>query len=78
MVLSVTEDELVREMRQVPNPEPQVPFRANKAEKTYIMRAAEQTILCGVISRVIRTVSFRLSNVDTAAVENTGAGSGKP
>ena len=51
MVLSVTEDDLVRVNMGEPNFEPsQVPFRANKAEKTYIMRAAEQTVLCGVVS----------------------------
>ncbi len=34
-----------------PNFDPQaVPFRAAKAEKTYIMRVAEQTVLCGVVS----------------------------
>ena len=44
MALSVTEDDLVRVNMGEPNFEPsQVPFRANKAEKTYIMRAAEQT-----------------------------------
>ncbi len=28
----------------------QVPFKANKAEATYILRVEEQTILCGVVS----------------------------
>ena len=51
MVLTVTDDDLVRVNMGEPNFEPSaVPFRANKAEKTYIMRAAEQTILCGVVS----------------------------
>ena len=50
-VLTVTNDDLVRVNMGEPNFEPSaVPFRANKAEKTYIMCAAEQTILCGVVS----------------------------
>ncbi len=41
MVLTVTDDDLVRVNMGEPNFEPSaVPFRANKAEKTYIMRAA--------------------------------------
>lgn len=72
MVLSVTEDDLVRVNMGEPNFEPsQVPFRANKAEKTYIMRAAEQTVLCGVVSMGIRTASS-VDDVDTAAVETLG------
>lgn len=51
MVLTVTEDDMVRVNMGEPNFDPQqVPFRAAKAEKTYIMRAAEQTVLCGVVS----------------------------
>ncbi|HDM8300119.1 TPA: diaminopimelate epimerase [Yersinia enterocolitica] len=51
MILSVTEDELVCVNMGEPNFEPQsVPFRAAKAEKTYILRAAEHTVLCGVVS----------------------------
>lgn len=73
MVLSVTEDELVRVNMGEPNFEPaQVPFRANKAEKTYIMRAAEQTILCGVVSMGNPHCVIQVDNVDTAAVETLG------
>ncbi|TKI04172.1 diaminopimelate epimerase [Martelella alba] len=51
MVLTVTDDDLVRVNMGEPNFEPaEVPFRAGKAEKTYIMRVAEQTVLCGVVS----------------------------
>ena len=47
-----------------------MPFRANKAEKTYIMRAAEQTILCGVVSMGNPHCVIQVDDVDTAAVEN--------
>ncbi|MBI0217914.1 diaminopimelate epimerase [Yersinia pestis] len=51
MILSVTEDEQVCVNMGEPDFEPQtVPFRAAKAEKTYILRAAEHTVLCGVVS----------------------------
>ena len=51
MVLSVTDDDLVCVNMGEPTFDPQaVPFRAAKAEKTYIMRVAEQTVLCGVVS----------------------------
>lgn len=50
-----------------PNFEPSaVPFRANKAEKTYIMRAAEQTILCGVVSMGNPHCVIQVDDVDTA------------
>jgi len=56
-----------------PNFEPSaVPFRANKAEKTYIMRAAEQTILCGVVSMGNPHCVIQVDDVDTAAVETLG------
>lgn len=73
MVLSVTEDDLVRVNMGEPNFEPsQVPFRANKAEKTYIMRAAEQTVLCGVVSMGNPHCVIQVDDVDTAAVETLG------
>ena len=73
MVLSVTDDELVRVNMGEPNFEPSaVPFRANKAEKTYIMRAAEQTVLCGVVSMGNPHCVIQVDNVETAAVETLG------
>ena len=73
MVLSVTEDDLVRVNMGEPNFEPsQVPFRANKAEKTYIMRAAEQTVLCGVVSMGNPHCVIQVDDVETAAVETLG------
>ena len=76
MVLSVTEDDLVRVNMGEPNFEPsQVPFRANKAEKTYIMRAAEQTVLCGVVSMGSRS-HIRLRVYERGAGETQACGSG--
>lgn len=73
MVLSVTDDELVRVNMGEPNFEPsQVPFRANKAEKTYIMRAAEQTVLCGVVSMGNPHCVIQVDDVATAPVETLG------
>lgn len=73
MVLSVTEDDLVRVNMGEPNFEPsQVPFRANKAEKTYIMRAAEQTVLCGVVSMGNPHCVIQVDDVETATVETLG------
>lgn len=73
MVLTVTDDDLVRVNMGEPNFEPSaVPFRANKAEKTYIMRAAEQTILCGVVSMGNPHCVIQVDDVDTAAVETLG------
>jgi len=73
MVLSVTDDELVRVNMGEPNFEPsEVPFRANKAEKTYIMRAAEQTIMCGVVSMGNPHCVIQVDDVTTAAVETLG------
>ena len=70
---TVTDDDLVRVNMGEPNFEPSaVPFRANKAEKTYIMRAADQTILCGVVSMGNPHCVIQVDDVDTAAVETLG------
>ncbi|WP_409158667.1 diaminopimelate epimerase [Pectobacterium sp. B2J-2] len=73
MVLSVTDDDLVRVNMGEPNFEPQqVPFRAVKAEKTYIMRADEHTVLCGVVSMGNPHCVIQVEDVDTAQVETLG------
>ncbi|OSN04398.1 diaminopimelate epimerase [Lonsdalea iberica] len=73
MVLSVTEDELVRVNMGEPNFEPQqIPFRATKAEKTYIMRVADHTVLCGAVSMGNPHCVVQVDDVDTAAVETLG------
>ncbi|MBG6249196.1 MULTISPECIES: diaminopimelate epimerase [Symbiopectobacterium] len=73
MVLSVTDDELVRVNMGEPDFEPQrVPFRAAKAEKTYILRASYNTVLCGVVSMGNPHCVIQVDDVDTANVETLG------
>ncbi|CRY56068.1 diaminopimelate epimerase [Yersinia intermedia] len=73
MVLSVTEDELVCVNMGEPNFDPQaVPFRATKAEKTYIFRAAEQTVLCGVVSMGNPHCVLQVEDVSVANVALLG------
>lgn len=73
MVLSVTQDELVCVNMGEPNFEPQqVPFRANKAENLYLMRAAEQTVMCGVVSMGNPHCVLQVDSVKTARVETLG------
>lgn len=57
MVLTVNDNDDVCVNMGEPEFEPQkVPFRAIKAEKTYIIRALERTVLCGVVQWEIPTV----------------------
>ncbi len=73
MVLSVNSEELVRVNMGEPNFEPQqVPFRANKAENIYLLRAAEQTVMCGVVSMGNPHCVIQVESVKTAAVETLG------
>ncbi|KAB8312694.1 diaminopimelate epimerase [Erwinia endophytica] len=73
MVLTVTPDELVCVNMGEPNFEPQqVPFRANKAENIYLMRAAEQTVMCGVVSMGNPHCVLQVESVKTALVESLG------
>lgn len=73
MLLSVTPDDLVRVNMGVPNFDPtKVPFRASKVEKTYIMRAADQTVLCGVVSMGNPHCVIQVDDVTTATVETLG------
>ena len=73
MVLSVNQDELVCVNMGEPNFEPQqVPFRANKAESIYLMRAAEQTVMCGVVSMGNPHCVLQVESIQTATVEVLG------
>ncbi len=71
-MVSVTEDDLVRVNMGEPNFEPsQVPFRANKAEKTYhACRRADSIVRRGVHGNPHCVI--RVDDVDTAAVETLG------
>ncbi|OZI14868.1 diaminopimelate epimerase [Sodalis-like symbiont of Philaenus spumarius] len=73
MVLTVTEDDLVRVNMGEPNFDPQqVPFRAARVEKTYIMSVAEQTVLCGVVSMGNPHCVIAVDSVDNAPVATLG------
>ncbi|QCR37552.1 diaminopimelate epimerase [Nissabacter sp. SGAir0207] len=73
MVLSVTENDDVCVNMGEPIFEPQqVPFRAAKAEKTYILRAADKTVLCGVVSMGNPHCVLQVEDVQTAEVETLG------
>jgi diaminopimelate epimerase len=49
-----------------------VPFRAAKTEKTYIIRAAEHTVLCGVVSMGNPHCVSQVDDIKTAKVELLG------
>lgn len=73
MVLSMGENEQVRVNMGEPVFEPGcVPFRANKAQKTYIIRTSEQTVLCGVVSMGNPHCVIQVDDVDTAPVHSLG------
>ena len=73
MVLSVNQDELVRVNMGEPNFEPQqIPFRANKAENIYLLRAEEHTVMCGAVSMGNPHCVLQVDSVKTAAVETLG------
>lgn len=73
MTLTVTEDEEVQVNMGEPVFEPQqVPFRAAKPEKTYILRAEERTVFCGVVSMGNPHCVLQVEDVLTAEVEILG------
>jgi len=73
MVLTVTEDEEVQVNMGEPVFEPQqVPFRAVKPEKTYILRAEERTVFCGVVSMGNPHCVLQVEDVLTAEVDLLG------
>lgn len=73
MVLTVTDNDMVIVDMGQPQFDPAVvPFRAVKAEKTYIMRAAENTVLCGVVSMGNPHCVLQVENIDQAPVETLG------
>ncbi|WP_395480217.1 diaminopimelate epimerase [Candidatus Curculioniphilus buchneri] len=73
MVLTITEDNLICVNMGEPNFNPQqIPFCTERAEKIYIFRAAEQTILCGVVSIGNPHCVIVVDNVETAQVSTLG------
>ncbi|MDR0217738.1 MAG: diaminopimelate epimerase [Enterobacteriaceae bacterium] len=73
MTLGIAQDDQICVNMAEPVFEPQaVPFRANKAEKTYIIRVMERTVLCGVVSMGNPHCVIQVEDVDTADVEVLG------
>ncbi|QXF35824.1 diaminopimelate epimerase [Photorhabdus luminescens] len=73
MMLSITNDDQVCVNMGEPEFEPHhVPFRALKAEKTYILRVVERTVLCGVVSMGNPHCIIQVPDVETAEVEILG------
>ncbi|MBS9436065.1 diaminopimelate epimerase [Photorhabdus noenieputensis] len=73
MMLSITNDDQVCVNMGEPEFEPHhVPFRALRAEKTYILRVVERTVLCGVVSMGNPHCVIQVPDVETAEVEILG------
>ena len=74
IVLQLEQDNQVTVNMGVPEFDPaKVPFRAQKAEKTYLLRVAEQTVMCGVVSMGNPHCVLEVEDVKTAPVETLGA-----
>lgn len=74
ITLQVDDDELVTVNMGVPEFEPsKIPFRAQKAEKIYLLRVKEQTVMCSVVSMGNPHCVLEVENVNTAPVETLGA-----
>ncbi|MEX9892174.1 diaminopimelate epimerase [Providencia rettgeri] len=73
MTLTINENDGVCVNMGEPDFEPQrVPFRAIKEEKTYIIRAQERTVLCGVVSMGNPHCVIQVESIHTAEVEVLG------
>lgn len=73
ITLIVNDDESVRVNMGVPVFDPQqVPFKATKEEKTYIIRAQERTIFCGVASMGNPHCVLQVDDIALAEVEVLG------
>ena len=73
IVLQLEQDNQVTVNMGIPEFEPaKVPFRAQKPEKTYLLRVAEQTVMCGVVSMGNPHCVLEVESVKTAPVESLG------
>ena len=73
IVLQLEDNDQVTVNMGVPEFEPaKVPFRALKAEKLYLLRVAEQTVMCGAVSMGNPHCVLEVPNVKTAPVETLG------
>ncbi|EOY4668722.1 diaminopimelate epimerase [Vibrio alginolyticus] len=73
MILNIEDDGEVTVNMGVPEFEPNnIPFKAKQKEKTYIMRAGDNTLFCGAVSMGNPHVVTVVDDVDTAEVETLG------
>lgn len=73
IVLQLEQGNQVTVNMGVPQFEPgRIPFRAQKAEKTYLLRAAEHTIMCGAVSMGNPHCVLEVPSVAEAQVETLG------
>ncbi|EPB9465904.1 diaminopimelate epimerase [Vibrio sp. 1727] len=73
MILNIEDDGEVTVNMGVPEFEPnKIPFKAKQKEKTYIMRAGDNTLFCGAVSMGNPHVVTVADDVDTAEVETLG------
>lgn len=73
MTLYVEPDGHITVNMGIPQLEPaKVPFKAQKQEITYILRAEEQTVLCGVVSMGNPHAVIEVDNIETAPVKTSG------
>ncbi|GAA3542530.1 diaminopimelate epimerase [Zobellella aerophila] len=74
IVLQLENDNQVTVNMGVPEFEPaNIPFKAQKAEKTYLVRTREQTLMCGAVSMGNPHCVLEVDDVNTAPVETLGA-----
>ncbi|HHX8551078.1 TPA: diaminopimelate epimerase [Vibrio alginolyticus] len=73
MILNIEDDGEVTVNMGVPEFEPnKISFKAKQKEKTYIMRAGDNTLFCGAVSMGNPHVVTVVDDVDTAEVETLG------
>ena len=73
IVLQLEDNDQVTVNMGVPEFEPsKIPFRALKAEKLYLLRVAEQTVMCGAVSMGNPHCVIEVPSVKTATVETLG------
>ena len=73
LVLHLEKDGQVTVEMGLPQFEPaSVPFKAQKAEQTYVLRANEETVLCGVMGLGNPHCVIEVDDVDTAPVNRLG------
>ncbi|WP_341534354.1 diaminopimelate epimerase [Oceanisphaera pacifica] len=73
IILQLEKDHKVTVNLGVPEFEPgKIPFKAQKAEKTYLVPSALQTVLCGVVSLGNPHCVIEVDNIDTCSIASLG------